>query len=146
MHTVECRCNAVQYNKILHKWLQRHRRISIRCWIHKDTPYLALTGELWGIFCEYLWENWPRFNSTAPYLHFISFPYAERTVSWELSSWKTNAWLSHIVWFGCWCPGSLRRQGFGSRDIDLVRPWVTRVPHGPCVIYSNYGSLGLRSW
>ena len=19
----------------------------------KDTPYLALTGELWGVFCEY---------------------------------------------------------------------------------------------
>ena len=30
-------------------------RISIRCWIHKDTPYLALTGELCGSFvniCE----------------------------------------------------------------------------------------------
>ena len=21
----------------------------------KDTPYLALTGELWGVFCEYFW-------------------------------------------------------------------------------------------
>ena len=26
-------------------------RISIRCWIH---PYLVLTGELYGVFCEYL--------------------------------------------------------------------------------------------
>ena len=24
----------------------------------KCTPYLTLTGELWGVFCEYLWENW----------------------------------------------------------------------------------------
>ena len=31
----------------------------------KDTPYLALTGELWGAFCKYLWENWPRYNGTA---------------------------------------------------------------------------------
>ena len=25
----------------------------------KDTPYLTLTGELWGVFCEELGENWP---------------------------------------------------------------------------------------
>ena len=30
----------------------------------KDTPYLALTGEL---FSEYFWENWPRYNGTALY-------------------------------------------------------------------------------
>ena len=35
----------------------------------KDPPsYLALTGELWGVFCEYLVENWPRYNGTALYL------------------------------------------------------------------------------
>ena len=34
----------------------------------KDTPYLALTGELWGVFSEYFWENWPRYNGTALYL------------------------------------------------------------------------------
>ena len=31
----------------------------------KDTPYLALTVEMWGIFCEDLEENWPRYNGTA---------------------------------------------------------------------------------
>ena len=31
----------------------------------KDTPYLALTGELWGVFSEYFLENWPRYNGTA---------------------------------------------------------------------------------
>ena len=31
----------------------------------KDTPYLALTGELWGVCCEDLEENWPLYNSTA---------------------------------------------------------------------------------
>ena len=35
----------------------------------KDTPCLALTGELWGVFCEYLWENWPRYNGTALYIY-----------------------------------------------------------------------------
>ena len=33
----------------------------------KDTPYLAQSGELWGVFCEYLWENWPRYSSTTLY-------------------------------------------------------------------------------
>ena len=31
----------------------------------KDTPYLTPTGELWGVFYEYLWENWPCYNGTA---------------------------------------------------------------------------------
>ena len=30
----------------------------------KDTPYLAIRGELWGLYCEYLWENWPPYNGT----------------------------------------------------------------------------------
>ena len=25
----------------------------------KDTPYLALSGELWGVFYEYFNRNWP---------------------------------------------------------------------------------------
>ena len=35
----------------------------------KDTPYLALTGELWGVFCEDWGENWPRYNGTALYYY-----------------------------------------------------------------------------
>ena len=34
----------------------------------KDTPYLALTGELWGVFSEYLWENQPGYHRTALYI------------------------------------------------------------------------------
>ena len=30
------------------------------CEPSKDSPYLALTGELWGVFCENFQENWPR--------------------------------------------------------------------------------------
>ena len=43
-------------------------RISIRCWFQKDTPYPALTGELWGVFYEYLWECRLRYNDTALYM------------------------------------------------------------------------------
>ena len=34
----------------------------------KDTTYLALTGELWRVFLEYLWEKGPRYNATALYV------------------------------------------------------------------------------
>ena len=33
----------------------------------KYTPYLILTGELWGVSCEEFGENWPRFNGTVLY-------------------------------------------------------------------------------
>ena len=31
----------------------------------KDTPYLALTGELWDVFCDDFRENWPLYHGTA---------------------------------------------------------------------------------
>ena len=36
--------------------------------ITTDTPYLALTGELWDAYCEDFGENWPRYNGTALYM------------------------------------------------------------------------------
>ena len=33
-----------------------------------DTPYLALRGELLGVYFENLGENWPCYNGTALYL------------------------------------------------------------------------------
>ena len=33
----------------------------------KYIPYLALTGELWNVFCEDLGKNWLRYNGTALY-------------------------------------------------------------------------------
>ena len=54
-------------------WIER-RQVVFLCWmqdsnleVSKDTPYLTLTGELWDVFCEYFWENWPRYNGTALY-------------------------------------------------------------------------------
>ena len=35
--------------------------------VTKDTPYLALTGELYGVCCEDISENWPRYNGSALY-------------------------------------------------------------------------------
>ena len=47
-------------------------RILIRCWIHKNIPYLVLTVELWCVCCEYLWENWLRYDRTTLYLERLS--------------------------------------------------------------------------
>ena len=33
----------------------------------KDTPYITLTGELWGVCCEDLGENWLRYKDTPLY-------------------------------------------------------------------------------
>ena len=33
----------------------------------KDTTYLALTGKLWGVYCEDWGENGSRYNGTALY-------------------------------------------------------------------------------
>ena len=34
----------------------------------ENTPYLALTGKLWVVYCEDFRENWPCYNGTALYL------------------------------------------------------------------------------
>ena len=62
--TVECRYNAVQYCKITTRVEEEYQS---DVGSTKDSPYLALTGEVWGVFCEYFWENWPRYNSIALY-------------------------------------------------------------------------------
>ena len=63
---VGCRYNALQYYKVLQQNYRNWSRISIRCWTHKRhlirrTP----DGESRCVFCEYLWETWPRYNSPA---------------------------------------------------------------------------------
>ena len=34
----------------------------------KDTPYLALSGELWSVFCEYFNRNWPCYKGFLLYM------------------------------------------------------------------------------
>ena len=36
-----------------------------------DARYLALTGELWSVFCEDVGENQSRYNGTAQYTVYI---------------------------------------------------------------------------
>ena len=36
-----------------------------------DTPYLALTGEIWGVFNEFFSENWPRYIESVLYTSLV---------------------------------------------------------------------------
>ena len=47
-------------------------RRRIRLENHNRNPaYLALMGELWGVCCEEIGENWPRYNGTALYMKLL---------------------------------------------------------------------------
>ena len=59
LNTGKCRYSAVQFITILHTTVAAitvaESESGFR--ITTDTPYLALTGELWGVFCEDFAEN-----------------------------------------------------------------------------------------
>ena len=68
--TVECRYYVVQYhiNDIEHIIAVTGADNERKFEPTKDIPYLALMGELWGVCCENLCENSPRFHGTALYI------------------------------------------------------------------------------
>ena len=51
--TMDSRYVADEYNTVLNTIRKKKAKTLFRLWTHKDTPYLALTGELWGIICEF---------------------------------------------------------------------------------------------
>ena len=66
--TVKCRCNVVQFIKILHtalRWQQPNVILKIR--FTSDAPYLALTGKLWCVYYDDFEEIRLRYNATALY-------------------------------------------------------------------------------
>ena len=57
--SVESRYNAVQFITLLHTALRLKWRKVNHIWESQQT------GELWRVYCENFWENWPRYNDTA---------------------------------------------------------------------------------
>ena len=62
-----------------------------------DIPYLDLTGELWGVYCENLRENWPRYNGTSLYSELSSrmvkcFASKKSTLKRSMMTWF---WISY---------------------------------------------------
>ena len=52
-------CDDITFSTVM---TMAERKSNIR--LTKDTPYLALMGKLWGVFCEDLGENWRCYNGT----------------------------------------------------------------------------------
>ena len=56
LYTVECCYTADPFTTILHGTTMTA--------VERQSDFL-LTGELWGVYCDDLGENWPRYNGTA---------------------------------------------------------------------------------
>ena len=97
-NTMQCnvmQCNTIQYNTILHH-CSDWGRMQFRVWTHKrHPPYLAPTGELWGVFWEDFEDNWPRYNGIALY---IGASPSHNKLSTN-SSWGTKLLHYHIPAF-----------------------------------------------
>ena len=65
----------------------------------KDMPYLDLTGELWGVFCEYLWEN-SCYNGPALYYKILTWKWKSCYVSRCHKASSLHSWycISRMIW------------------------------------------------
>ena len=64
--TVECRYNTAQEHVYNTAVTMKEYKTGIA--LTRDTSYLFLTGELWGVYCDNLGENSPRYTDTALYI------------------------------------------------------------------------------
>ena len=85
----------------------------------KDTPYLALSGELWSVFYEYFNRNWPCYKGFLLYFKFFLMG-------------DKDMFILHGQYHGCWWPGATTRsQDISSHVVDLLF-WIilVSVPEG----------------
>ena len=66
----------------------------------QQTPHISPTDELWGVYCENCWENWPRYNRTA--LYFVNnervIQGVDHTTSIKLAGTTGTPLLTYIKW------------------------------------------------
>ena len=72
----DLRCHHAHYhvigmNDITFSTAMTMAKLKSNITLTKYTPYLTLTGKLWGDFCEDFGENWPCYNSTGLYLEYM---------------------------------------------------------------------------
>ena len=82
----QCHYNAVQNNTIFHTALRRLTQNITRCQITNCTPYLTLTGYLWGVFCADSVEK----NSVIMAPHCISFKSVSQAVPTNIQKQTTT--------------------------------------------------------
>ena len=138
----------ITWSNIVRYYINNYRnwgRISIRCLIHKDNSYIALNGELWGVFCEYFWENWPNFNGTALYYRWGRI--LEEGYCWADILFRADSRFAPSQW-----ETSLQSKAVSHwLGANLDQPWLLNkqrvlmhrhqgwnVRHGLCYIYMRY--------
>ena len=85
----------------------------------KITTYLALTSEQWGVCCEDLGEDWPNYNGSALYSHFITHLGFCSTKVDQIHNGTTLDVAYPILSIQCLlCPGDFRSQGISRHGID----------------------------
>ena len=76
----------------------------------KDTPYFALTGELWDVYCEDCGENWARYNSITLYFeenwlcnNRIVLAMMHATCLWNVNNTRYNESLISFILLPFYC-------------------------------------------
>ena len=63
----------------------------------KDTPYLALSGELWSVFYEYFNRNWPCYKGFLLYNYFLFIDIMKLCTLSTLSTNWNKAYINLVV-------------------------------------------------
>ena len=135
----------------------------------KDTPYLALSGELWSVFYEYLNRNWSCYKGFLLYI----FPCrgiglaAQRRQNIFKNGKLCKHSLTLYFWHNLsvtWMPGymncvchALGSAFLNSRDICyrstasfqyrlVVRSRKISIPRVPCLEFSNRSDIWQAYW
>ena len=84
------------------------------------TPYLALTDELWGVYCEEFGENWPRYNGPALYFVISVTPWGtlQMASSYTASSYSGQKTIA--------CHSAHPRSTITRRCLGLVIREITK--------------------
>ena len=86
----------------------------------KDTPSLALTGELWDAFGEYFFlENWPRYDDTALYVTPVT---RERLEYTSTPHWQT---FLHHTWNYVTYRHTLLNISLDVDTNTLISAWIS---------------------
>ena len=120
------------WNITLHTSLQEVRQTINQRLNQKDTPYLALTGEVWGVFREYFGWNWPRYNGTTQYIRWhvhvvailqLDFLHTWTAYSLILRTWFHSDTLNERVYFS-WCSiDIIKKTGLSCRGV-ISYGWI----------------------
>ena len=87
-YTVECCYNAVRHN-IAYITAVTEVENKSEFETTKVTPYLAVTGELWGVFSTNFGENWQFYNGTALYCDKLVYHNSALTLKWGTNFWSS---------------------------------------------------------